>query len=87
MHFVKVIFWKIFLQMGGPQSLWPRPKAAAVGPGPARAQKTNPKSIFLGISGISEASDRPVWIRLAELVCLLIFRGLRNPPGTKIDKE
>ena len=57
------------------------------GPGPARAQKSNPKSIFLGICGISEASNRPVSMRLAELVCLLFFRGLRNPSGTKIDKK
>ena len=57
------------------------------GPGPALAQKSNPKSIFLGICGISEASNRPVSIRLAELVCLLFSRGLRNPSGTKIDQK
>ena len=65
----------------------PGPARPGPGPGPGPAQKTNSKSIFLGICGISKASNRPVSIRLAELVCLLFFRGLTKPPGIKIDQK
>ena len=71
----------------GPGPARPSPGLARPRPGPGPAQQINSKSIFHGISGISKASKRPVSILLAELVCLLFFRGLRNPSGTQIDQK